>query len=140
VAQPRGMQRKTFLTIAAVIGLTVGLFATLAPGALLAGKGIVEPAGATEVWVREVGVAIIAISATSFAVRSHGDSPTLRVLLLGNALFQAALFPIELVAYARGIITTVAGVAPNSVLHVLLATGFVYFARRAGGEVAADRA
>jgi len=26
------------------------------------------------------------------------------------------------------------------VLHVLLATGFVYYARRAGGEVAADRA
>ncbi|NOU30341.1 MAG: hypothetical protein HOO96_20760 [Polyangiaceae bacterium] len=135
------MQRKTFLTIAAVIGLTVGLFASLAPGALLAGKGIVEPSGATEVWVREVGVAIIAISATSFAVRSHGDSPTLRVLLLGNAFFQAMLFPIELVAYARGIITTVAGVAPNSVLHVLLATGFVYYARRAGGEAAAaDRA
>lgn len=133
------MQRKTFLTIAAVLGLIVGLFATLAPGALLTGKGIVEPSGTTEVWVREIGVAIIAISATSFGVRGHADSPTLRIVLLGNALFQCLLFPIELVAYARGIITTVAGVAPNSVLHVLLATGFAFYARRAGG-VAEDRA
>ena len=47
-----------------------------------------------------------------------------------RALLQVGLFPIELVAYAQGVITHASGVVPNSVLHVVLAGGFAYFAAR----------
>jgi hypothetical protein len=122
------MTRTTFLTIAACIGLAVGLFALIAPSTFLATKGVVDnPAAA--VWMREVGVLILAVSLLGLAVRSHPPSPTLRAVLLANALVQAGLLPIELAAWSRGVITTVSGVAPNSVLHVTLSLGFLWFSR-----------
>jgi hypothetical protein len=123
------MSRKSFLTVVSIIALGVGWFALLAPATLLASKGV-APSEAADVWVREVGIAIVAIGVATFLVRDHGDSPTLRAFLVGNAILQMGLFPIELVAYAHGVITRASGVVPNSVLHVFLAGGFAYFAAR----------
>ena len=123
------MNRKAFLTVVAFIALVVGAFALLAPSALLASKGV-APSEAANVWVREVGIAILATGVATFLLRGHDDTPTLRAFLVGSAVLQAGLFPIEIVAYAHGIITRASGVVPNSVLHVLLAGGFAYFAAR----------
>ncbi len=133
------MSRKSFLTVVSIIALGVGSFALLAPATLLASKGV-APSEAADVWVREVGIAIVAIGVATFLLRGHGDSPTLRVFLVGNAILQGGLFPIELVAYAHGVITRASGVVPNSVLHVLLAGGFVYFAARIRPEAASGMA
>jgi hypothetical protein len=80
--------------------------------------------------VREVGVLILALGVTLFLVRKHHDSPTLRAVLLGNAMVQLGLLPLELFAYREGVITLLSGIVPNSVLHVLLGTGFLLFASR----------
>ena len=123
------MERKTFLGIVGVIGIVIGSMALLFPAALLAGKGV-SPEPAPVVWVREVGILILAMSAVVILARAQPDSPTMRAILWGNALLHAGLFPIELAAWNAGVITRVSGVAPNSVLHVVLAAGFVAFARR----------
>lgn len=123
------MSRASFLTIASLIALLVGAFALLGPDSLLATKGV-APSAPAQIWVREVGVALIAIAVAAFLMRRAPDSPALRAFLIGNAVLQVGLFPIEIVAYAHGVITSLAGILPNSVLHLVLAAGFAYFAAR----------
>ncbi|MEZ5980546.1 MAG: hypothetical protein R3F34_20365 [Planctomycetota bacterium] len=123
------MNRTTFLTLSSLVAFAVAAFALAAPDALLSSKGVTHGPAAT-VWVREVGALIFASGVTTFLSRRSVDSHALRALLVGNAALHAVLFPIELSAFAGGVITKVGGVAPNSVLHVVLAVGFALLARR----------
>lgn len=123
------MRRKVFLTIASMIALAVGVFALCAPDVLLQSKGVQVTAGPI-VWVREMGVMLIAVGATVFMVRQHEDSVTLKAVLIGNVIVQLGLLVIEPLAYAAGTITKLDGIAPNTLIHVLLATGFCYYAQK----------
>lgn len=120
------MKRAVFLTLASGIALAVGAFALVAPSTLLASKGI--SSAAAGVWVREVGVLLVAVGISVFMVRHHGDSPTLRALLIGNLVVQLGLLPVEVLAYREGTITVLAGIVPNTLIHGLLACGFGYYA------------
>ncbi len=124
-----GMNRKTFLTIASVIAFAVGTIAALFPMAILESKGV-TPGAPVIVWIRQVGVAILGIGLVSFLIRGHAPSATIRAFLYGNAAHQLMLAPIEVVAFRAGTITKLSGIVPNTVLHVLLATGFLYFASK----------
>ncbi len=123
------MNRKTLLTLASCIALGVGTLAAFFPGILLASKGV-APVASTVVWVRECGVALLAIGGIALAVRSHANSPTLRAFLLGNAAYQVMLAPIEVLAFFDGTITELSGIVPNTVIHVVLAGAFVWFGAR----------
>ena len=123
--------RKHFLTSAALIAFGVGGFALIAPAALLASKGV-APSAAAGVWVREVGALLIAIGLIGWLVRAQADSATLRAVLVGNALLQFTLLPIEPIAYVQGVITALPGIVPNTVLHLLLGVGFAHFALKMG--------
>ena len=125
------MKQETFLSIASTIALGVGSAAVLFPAAMLASKGTV-PSEAANLWMREVGVLLLCIGVIACMVRQHDDSPTLRVLMLGNLLVQLGLLATEVLGYAIGVITKLSGVAPNSVLHIVLAIGFAYFWLRPG--------
>lgn len=120
------MKRTWFMTFAGAVALLVGAIASLAPEWVLLGKGVpAEPA--VLVWVREVGVAILAIGGMSLALRRHDDSPALQVFLLGNAAHQLMLAPIEVIAYLDGTIPRLSGIVPNTILHVGLAVAFLGF-------------
>ena len=80
--------------------------------------------------MREVGVLIVALSAVLLLVRRDPDSRSMRALLWGNAIVHIGLFPVEILAWHAGIVTRLDGIAPNSVFHVVVAAGFVLFARR----------
>lgn len=121
--------RHTFLTLSSAVAFAVALFALGFPRALLAGKGV-QPGAEVAVWVREVGALILAAGVTTLLARSAPDSQALRSILIGNAVLHAALLPIEILALADGVITEVGGVMPNSVLHLTLAIGFGWHARR----------
>ena len=123
------MTRKTFLTAVAVVAAMIGTVAVLAPAELLESKGV-APSTATNLWVREVGVAIFALGVMAFLMRGLEDSPGLRALLIGNMVLQLGLLPIELIGYSQGVITKLSGILPNEVLHLLLACAFGHFAFR----------
>ncbi len=120
------MTRNSFLKIASSIAIAVGIFALFFPAILQESKGTI-PNNATYVWTSEVGILLIAISIMAFLVRREENSKTLRVFLLGNATIQIGLFVIELLAYINGIITKLSGIIPNSIIHILLTIGFLYF-------------
>lgn len=126
------MSRQFFLTFSSVVAVGVAAFALCFPSRLLASKGV-EADGALLVWVREVGALILAAGVTTFLVRKAPDSVALRGVLIGNAVLHLGLLPIEVVAFSTGVITKLSGVAPNSLIHVLLATGFVVYTRRIHG-------
>ena len=119
------------MTVVSLISLAVGLIALGLPFAVLESKGVV-PNGAAIVWVREVGVLLLALGTIAFAIRKHQDSSTLRAFLIGNAIVHAGLLPIEIIAFAQGVITKASGIIPNSVLHVVMTFAFLYYARRIG--------
>ncbi len=123
------MNRARFLTLASLVALSVGALATFAPALLLKTKGVM-PLPATEVWVREVGVALLAIGVTAAMVRHHPASPTLRAFLFGNALHQVLLAPIEVAAWRAGTIPSLAGIVPNTLVHVSFALAFFALAWR----------
>jgi hypothetical protein len=120
-----------------MIALGVGVFALLQPALLLQSKGIVSNAAAN-VWMQETGIALVSIGITAFLLRGEPDSPTLRAFLIGNTVLQLGLLTIEIMAFAAGVITKLAGVAPNSLLHVVLAMGFAYFAASMKASAPAD--
>jgi hypothetical protein len=124
------LHRSMFLTLSSAVALAVGTFALAFPHALLESKGVAPPHDAAAIWVREVGVAIFALGVMMFLVRHHAESPTLRAFFFGNAIVQLGLLPIEIGAYHRRVITQVSGIIPNTVLHVVLASGFLVFAAR----------
>jgi hypothetical protein len=124
------LRRSTFLTLSSAVALAVGTFAMAAPQALLESKGVALPNEGATIWVRELGVTIFALGLMMFLVRNHADSPTLAAIFVVNAVVQLGLLPIEVVAYHRGVITRLSGIVPNSVLHIVLASGFVTFGAR----------
>ena len=105
------------------------------PQHLLMGKGV-EPDAALVVWVREVGALILASGIATLLARTAENSLALKSLLVGNAVLHFGLLPIEIIAFSQSVITNLAGVLPNSLLHVGLGVGFVVYARRAAnGQV-----
>jgi hypothetical protein len=121
------MTRKLFLTIAAVAAALVGALALLAPVFLLAELKGAVPNPAALVMARTTGVLLLAVASMSFLVRDHGDSPTMEGFLRANLFLQLGLLPMDPLAYLQGAFTTIGSFAPNTVIHVLLATGFAYY-------------
>jgi hypothetical protein len=121
------MNRQSFLTFSSVVALAVAVLALCFPSSLLTGKGVV-PTPALLVWVREVGALILAAGVTSLLVRKAPDSVAMLGVLVGNAVLHVALLPIEVVAFGQGVIRCLAGVIPNSLVHVVLASGYIIYA------------
>ncbi|MGJ4952516.1 hypothetical protein [Bradyrhizobium sp. HKCCYLS20291] len=121
------ISRSRFLGFAGLIALAVGGIALGAPEALLASKGIVADAAAS-VWMREVGAALVSIGFIIWRIRNEPDSLPMLAILWGGAVLNGLLLPIEIWAYADGTIRNLAGIIPNSVLHVVLGIGFLNYA------------
>jgi hypothetical protein len=124
------MNRQAFMVASSLAAFAVGSVALLFPGWILSSKGV-APSAPIAVWVREVGVLIFAIGLVTFLARKTNDRVAVQAVLLGSATLHLGLLPIELVAYAQGVITKASGIAPNSVLHVALGLGSLHFARKA---------
>jgi hypothetical protein len=119
------MTRTRFLTFAAVIALTIGAIATIAPAFLLTVmKGAAAPATAI-VMTRTTGVLLLFTGLLALLVRKHPPTPTLRAVLIANAVLQLLLLPIDPLAWASGTFTSLGSFLPNLILHSVLAAGFL---------------
>ena len=124
---------KTLLIAAAAVGLIIGSIALFFPTMLLADLKFAEATGAAVAQTRTVGVLILAVSALNFLVHNHGDSPTMRAILAANLLLHLGIMPLDPIAFATGAFHTYGSFVPNTILHIVLATGFgAVLLRRAG--------
>jgi len=107
------------------IAAVVGVFAIARPAKFLESKGAaVSPAAV--IWMREVGVLIFAQGLTCFLLRNESLTPALRAFLVGAAVTQLGLLPIEIAGYLRGSLTRLSGIIPNSLLHAVLGSMLLY--------------
>ena len=121
------MKRKTFLTVASVIALAIGSFALSVPGVLIGTVKMAAPSEAANVMARTVGILLITVGLLNFLVRGDEDSPTLRSILVADLVLQLGILPIDPLAYANGVYGTAGSFVPNTIIHILLATGFAYY-------------
>ena len=131
------MKQKAFLTLVSLVALAVGTMALALPATLLESKGVL-PDAATQIWVRQTGLLILATGLSTYLVRAHPDSATLRSLLLCNAALQAGILPIELGAHFQGTIPRLSSVLPNSIFHLFSGLGFLYFGLRMRSRLSAS--
>lgn len=121
------MTRKSFLTFASLVALSIGAIAMFLPSTLIIDMKDAAPSGTTIVMARTVGVLLISFGVLNFLVRSEPSSPTLKHILLANALLQLLILPIDPLAYAYGVYGSLMSFVPNTILHIALFCGFVFF-------------
>jgi hypothetical protein len=121
------MSRKLFLTIASVIAALVGGLSLLAPDILLGPVKAAVANPAALVMARTVGVLLLAVALLAFLVRRHEDSPTMEAVLKANLALQLGILPIDPLAYMSGTFGTLGAFVPNTIVHILLASGFAYY-------------
>ena len=119
------MNFKILMIVLSSIASLVGIAAVTRPVPFLESKGAkVTPVAV--IWMRQVGVLILAQGITSFLLRNQPSSPAVRAFLVGAAVTQLGLLPIEIVAYRRGDLTKLSGIVPNSVLHAVLGCALLH--------------
>jgi hypothetical protein len=119
------MSTENLLTLLSILATLVGVAALARPVPFLKSKGAqVTPAAV--IWMRQVGVLILAQGITAFLLRGYPLSPAVRAFLAGAAFTQLGLLPIEILAYRRGELTKLGGIVPNTVLHAVLGVALLH--------------
>lgn len=119
------MSLNLLLTCTSVVAVVVGVLSVARPAQFLGSKGATVSAAAV-IWMREVGVLIFAQGVTAFLLRNEPLTPAVRAFLVGGAVTQFGLLPIEIVGYLRGSLTKLSGVFPNSIFHAVLGAMLLY--------------
>lgn len=124
------MSRERFLRGTGLVALGVGGLALVAPEVLLAEVKHASYTDAGVVMARTVGVLLGSVGVLNLLVCEHEDSATMRSVLWANLVLQVSIAPIDVVAFAQGTFRTWGSFLPNTILHVVLAAGFVWHLRR----------
>ncbi|MDH5233151.1 MAG: hypothetical protein OEZ58_22390 [Gammaproteobacteria bacterium] len=121
------MNRKIFLSLVSIVAISIGTFALLFPSILIIDVKMAIPSETANVMARTVGVLLIAFGVLNYLIRGQRDSQTFRSILIANLLLQLGLVPIDVFAYFSGVFLTLGSFLPNTILHLVLAGGFVYY-------------
>ena len=122
------MKRSTFLLIVAILAFLFGCMMLFAPAKALEGFGLV-PDPLSSFLMQLVGSFILSMGILNFRVRTHGDSLTLRSVLLFNVLAHAIGMIIDCLGIAQGIMLF-AKVIPGLVVHVFVGIGSLIYMMR----------
>jgi len=126
------MQRKTFFTIVAFVATAIGCAALFIPAPFLQEVKAAAPSETANVMARTVGILLVFVGLLNFLVRDHEDSPTLRAVCLANLFLQIGIMPIDPLAFFSGVFHSLGAFVPNTILHVVLASGFAFFLAQMG--------
>jgi len=121
------MDRKTFLTIVAVVATSIGAAALFIPAPFLREVKAAAPSETANVMARTVGILLLTVGVLNFLVRDHEDSPTLRAVCIANLFLQIGIMPIDPLAYVDGVYKSLGAFVPNTALHFVLAAGFCFY-------------
>lgn len=121
------MSRCLFLTLGSAVAAAIGLLALIAPNVLLTQLKFAESNAAAEVMARTIGVLLLSVALLNFLIRKHPDSPTLKAILISDLFLQLAILPIDPWAFHNGTYNSLASFIPNTIIHITLASGFIYY-------------
>lgn len=121
------MNRKVFLMLVSFVAFAIGFVTLFFPNEFVVIAKVAAPSETANVFVCTVGVLLISFSVLNFLVRNHENSKTLQSIFIANLILQLSLIPIDLMAYSAGTFTTLGSFVPNTILHIILASGFSYY-------------
>ncbi len=121
------MKRSTFLTLAAFVACLIGAIALFLPAVLLVDMKYANPSATGIVMARTAGAFLLSFGVLNFLVRNDAASSTLMHILMANAVLQLLILPVDPLAYVSGVYGSVLSFAPNTILHIFLFSGFVFF-------------
>ena len=119
------MKRSIFLIITALISALFGGFMFLAPDVIAEGFGSAHTSF-SKFLMKELGLIIICAGVINFMVRNHGDSTTLKAILIFNTAYHLIMIPIVLMGVSQGVFTidkTIGGLAS----HLFIGIGSVIY-------------
>lgn len=128
------MNRSRFLVIAGAVGCVFGLSMILVPVQMLAGMTTITSACSMNA-VRWMGPGILAVGVINIFARKDPGSDALRAIMTGNIVLHLIAWSLDFTDYRAGIVTP-SGFALGTVVHALLAAGFVYYYARMGPRAA----
>lgn len=118
------MSHKTFLSIAAVIGIVFGIGMLIAPEQVLELYAIPSSEGSKSI-ARSFGALMFSVGIMNWIARGVEDSVALRAILYGNLAIHLLTLVIDLLALTSG------GMSAQGwgsvILHALFGAGFAYF-------------
>ncbi|MEL6641705.1 MAG: hypothetical protein AAFP98_10400 [Pseudomonadota bacterium] len=132
------MTRSTFLTIAAIVACTIGSIALFLPAFLLVDMKNANPSVEGVVMARTAGAFLLSFGILNFLVRHDAPSSTLMHILMANALLQLLILPVDPLAYVAGVYGSTFAFIPNTILHIALLTGFIFYWRQCKRSVLAE--
>ncbi len=121
------MSRKTFLTISAIVPFCIGAFILLFPQMFLEEVKHAVINSTALLMARTTGVFLLTISFLNFLVRSHQESHTLKAILYADLALQVMILPLDPLAFMSGTINGIGSFLPNTIIHLLLISGLVYY-------------
>jgi hypothetical protein len=121
------MSRQIFMTLAAIVACTIGAIALFFPATLLVDMKYATVSDTGLVMARTAGVFLFSFGVLNFLVRDDADSPTMAKVLISNVVLQLLILPVDPLAYVYGVYGSVMSFVPNTILHIALISGFVFF-------------
>ena len=118
------MKRQTFLIIAATVGTVFSLYMFLAPAKMMEGMGI-QSNDSINAILQVMCVMLFSISVITFLARKDEGSIALRAIIIGSIFMHIASIPIDWIAFQRGVFTQISGLIPGTIVHIILAIGFI---------------
>ncbi|MCB0687432.1 MAG: hypothetical protein KDC53_12945 [Saprospiraceae bacterium] len=76
--------------------------------------------------IREAGACNLSMGYLNFFVRNHGDSKSMKIILLFNMLYHLLILPANLYGWSQGILDP-SQVGTAFGIHLLLAIGFLFY-------------
>jgi len=132
------MKRSTFLTIAAFVACTIGSIALFLPNVLLVDMKYANPSAEGVVMARTAGAFLLSFGILNFLIRHNAVSSTLMHVLMANAVLQLLILPVDPLAYVAGVYGSALAFVPNTILHIALLTGFIFYWRQCKQAVMAE--
>lgn len=133
------MRRSTFLTFGAFVACTIGSIALFFPIVLLVDMKHATPSAEGIVMARTAGAFLLSFGILNFLVRHDVPSSALMHILLANAVLQILILPVDPLAYFSGVYGSVMSFIPNTILHIALLTGFIFYWRQCSQILRAER-
>lgn len=121
------MRRSAFLTIAAFVACMIGSIALFLPTVLLVEMKNANPSAEGVVMARTAGAFLLSFGILNFLVRNDVASSTLMHVLMANAVLQILILPVDPLAYIAGVYGSAMSFIPNTILHIALLSGFVFY-------------
>ena len=122
------MKRSTFLLVTAILAAPIGFMSLFFPDQMAAGFGVT----ATPMILllsRELGVFNLCTGGLNFLVRHHGDSKTLKAVLVYNLVYHATMLLVNVYSLTQGAFTAGQAVLPM-VFHLFIGIGSYYYISR----------